>query len=93
MPECHFWAKVMLRQSRIQASKGLSCSKVAGFEGSLFQKLFKGYICCFLGHFVRGQLFEQFARETNLKKKRSVKLMCFDRNINGNKDVKFLECD
>ena len=21
------------------------------------------------------------------------KLMCFDRNINGNKDVKFLECD
>ena len=21
------------------------------------------------------------------------KLMCFDRNINGNRDVKFLECD
>ena len=21
------------------------------------------------------------------------KLMCFDRNVNGNRDVKFLECD
>jgi hypothetical protein len=27
---------------------------------------------CFLSHLVGGQLFEQFARETNLKKKRSV---------------------
>ena len=52
--------------------QGLSCSKVAGFEGGSFQKLFKGYIFCFLGHLVGGQLNEQFAHETNLKKKRSV---------------------
>ena len=54
--------------------QGLSCSKVAGFEGGLFQKLFKGYIFCFLGHLVGGKIFEEFARETNLKKKRSVSL-------------------
>ena len=24
---------------------------------------------------------------------RAYKLMCFDRNINGNREVKFLECD
>ena len=29
--------------------QGLSCSKVAGFEGGLFQKLFKGYIFLFSG--------------------------------------------
>ena len=34
--------------------QGLSCSKVAGFEGGFFQKLFKGYIFCLLGHFVGG---------------------------------------
>ena len=54
---------------------GLSCSKVAGFEGGLFQKHFKGYIFCFLGHLVGGQLFELFARETNLKKESSVLLI------------------
>ena len=43
------------------------------FEGGLFKKLFKGYIFCFLGHLVGEKMFEQFARETNLKKKRSVR--------------------
>ena len=52
----------------------LSCSNDEGFEGSLFQKLFKGYIFCFLGVSIGRYVFEQFARETNLKKKRSVKL-------------------
>ena len=42
--------------------------------GGLFQKLFKGYIFCFLGHLVGGQLFELFARETTLKKQSSVPL-------------------
>ena len=51
----------------------LSCSKVKGFE-VLFQKLFKGYIFCFLGLSIGWYVFEQFARETNLKKKRSVLL-------------------
>ena len=54
--------------------QSLSCSKVAGFEGGFFQKLFKGNIFCFLGHLVGGKIFEEFARETNLKKKRSVRL-------------------
>ena len=52
--------------------QGLSCSKVAGFEGALFQKLFKGYIFCFLGHLFGRYIFEQNTHETNLMKKRSV---------------------
>ena len=54
--------------------QGLSCSKVQGFEGGLFQKLFKGYIFCFLGHLVGRYIFELSGRETNLMKKRSVHL-------------------
>ena len=52
--------------------QGLSCSKTAGFEGGLFQKIFTGYIFYFLGQLFSGQLFELFARETNLKKQSSV---------------------
>ena len=40
-----------------------------GFEGCLFQKLFKGHIFSLLGHLVGGKIFEEFAREKNLKKK------------------------
>ena len=78
MAECHFWANVMLRQSRVWASRaspqGLSCSKVVGFEGGLVHKLFKGYIFCFLVHSDGRYIFELSARETNLMKKRSVRL-------------------
>ena len=42
----------------------------------LFHKLFKGYNFCFLGDSVGRCVFEQFAHETNLKKKRSVG-MCY----------------
>ena len=38
----------------------------------LFEKLFQGYIFCFLGDSFGRYVFEQYARETNLKKKRSV---------------------
>ena len=38
----------------------------------MIQKLFKGYIFCFLGHFVGGQLFELFARENEFEEKRAV---------------------
>ena len=54
--------------------QGLSCSKVQGFEGDLFQTLFKGYIFCFLGDSFGRCIFEQYTHETNLKKKRSVLL-------------------
>ena len=52
--------------------QGLSCSKVQGFEGGLFQKLFKGYIFCFLGHLVGRYIFGLSTRETNFMKKRTV---------------------
>ena len=44
------------------------------FEGGLFQKIFKGYIFCFLGHLVGGCIFELNTHGTNLMKKRSVSL-------------------
>ena len=61
MSECHFWADVMLRQSRLQASRASPAQK--GFEGGLFQKLFKGYIFCFLGISFGPYVFELFVRE------------------------------
>ena len=40
----------------------------------LFQNLFQGYIFCFLGDSFGRCIFEQYAYETNLKKKRSVSM-------------------
>ena len=52
---------------------------MAGFEGGLFQKLFKGLIFGFLGHSVGRYIFELFDRETKLQKKRSVGLCILPR--------------
>ena len=71
---CLFWADVMLRQPRIQASRASPAQKSRGLRVVLFQKLFQGYIFCFLGDSFGRCIFEQYARETNLKKKRSVRL-------------------
>jgi hypothetical protein len=73
MKECHFWAYVMLRQPRFRASRASPAQKSRGLRVVLFQKLFKGYIFGFLGHSVGRYVFKLFARETNLKKKRSVR--------------------
>jgi hypothetical protein len=76
MKEYHFWADVMLRQPPFWASRAYPAQKSRGLRVALFQKLFKGYIF-FLGHSVGRYVFELFACETNLKKKRSVsKLRC-----------------
>ena len=76
----------MLRQSHV-VFYGLYCSKAAGFDGGLFQKLFKGYIFCFLGHLVGGQRFELFARETNVKKKSSVQVHESNNGFSENKII------
>ena len=62
-----------MRQPRFRASRASPAQKSRGLMVVLLQKLFKGYIFCFLVHSVGGYVFELFARETNLKKKRSVK--------------------
>ena len=69
MADCRFWADVCNVET---VSCPGFCSKVPGFEDGFFQKLFKGYIFCFLGHLVGRCIFELNARETNLMKKRSV---------------------
>ena len=67
-----FWAHVMLRELRIWASRASPAQKSRGLRVVLFQKLFQGYILCFLGDSFGWCIFEQYARETDLKKKRSV---------------------
>ena len=62
-----FWADVMLRQSRVRASRASPAQKSQGLR-----VVYSKFFFCFLGHLVGGKIFEQFARETNLKKKRSV---------------------
>jgi hypothetical protein len=56
------------------ASRASPGQKWRGLRVVLCQKLFKGYMFCFLDHSVGQYIFKLFARETNLKKKRSVKL-------------------
>ena len=65
----------MLRQGHIPASKASPAQKMRGLRVVLFQKLFQGYIFCFLGDSFGQCIFEQYARETNLKKKRSVSIV------------------
>ena len=72
MTECHFWADVMLRQRPVRASKASFSQKWLGFRVVVFQKLFKGYNFWFRGDSFGRYIFELFARETNVRKKRSV---------------------
>ena len=71
MTDCHFLANVMLRQTRVQASRASPAQKLRGLMVLLIQKLFKGYIFCLLGHSIGQYVFELFTRGTNLMKKRS----------------------
>jgi hypothetical protein len=81
-----FWASTPSRASPAQKSRGLGVV--------LFQKLFKGYIFCFLVHSVGRYGFELFARETNLKKKRSVRQHeteeIVEKKIDSQQGAKFL---
>ena len=72
--EFHFWANVMLRQPQVWASRAFPAQKNRYLRVVLFQKLFKGYIFCFLGHTIGWYIFELFVCETNLKKKYTVPL-------------------
>ena len=74
MTECHFRANVKLRQPRIRATMVSPTQNRPRLRVILFRKLFKGYIC-FLGDSFVSYVFELFANETNLKKKRSV-ILC-----------------
>ena len=64
----------MLRQPHIRASRASLAENWPGLRVALLQKLFKGYIFCFPGDPFGQYIFELFARETNLKKKRSVRV-------------------
>ena len=68
------------------------------------QELSMLFICDFLSLFTflrpfikvvvgLGTKVRYYLEFTYLIQPNAYKLMCFDRNINGNSDVKFLECD
>ena len=69
----------MFRQLHIWASRASPAQKQRGLRVVLFQKLFQGNISCFLGDSFGRCIFEQYARETNLKKKRSVNLSSLEK--------------
>ena len=69
--EFHFWANVMLRQSHLRASRASPAQKLQVLKVVCSKNFSRATF--FLGHLVGGQLFELFARETNLKKKSSVR--------------------
>jgi hypothetical protein len=53
----------MLRQPQIRASRTSPAQKWPGLRVVLFQKLFKGYIFCFLGDSVGRYIFELFVNK------------------------------
>ena len=71
MAEYHIWADVMLRRSHVCASRASPAQKPQGLSVVCYKKISMATFF-FLGHLVGGQLFELFARETNLKKQSSV---------------------
>ena len=64
MLECQFWANVMLRQSRLRASRASPAQKLQGLRVVCSQKLFKGYNFCFLDHSVGFEAIIIFPRRT-----------------------------
>ena len=67
MLECHFWANVMLRQSHFQASRISPAQKPQVLRVVCSKKISTATFFVFWNSY-RRQLFELFARETNLKK-------------------------
>ena len=74
MMECHLWVDVMLRQSRLWASRASPAQKRQDLRVVLSLNFSRATYFCFLGHLVGRCIFELNARETNLMKKRSVVL-------------------
>ena len=74
MTECHNWANVMLTQPRVWVSRASPTQKSRGLRVVNSKKLSRATFFCFLGHSIGRYVFELFASETNLTKKRSVSL-------------------
>ena len=70
----------------------LQCSKMQliTFQNFHIQTCFSQFLWFFsLKCWFKGQMMSKI----HLSLPNAYKLMCFDRNVNGNRDVKFLECD
>ena len=72
--ECHFSANVMLRQSRLLASRASPAQKLQGLRVVCSKNFSRATFFFSLGHIVGRYILELFARETNLMKKRSVRV-------------------
>ena len=75
MPECHFWADVTLRQCCcVQASRASPAQKSQGLRVDYSKNFSRATFFVFESLSNGGKIYDQFARETNLKKKRCVGL-------------------
>ena len=73
MLECHFWANVMLRQSRLWASRASPAQKLQGLRLVFSKNFSRATFFVFWVTYIVGRcMFELNAGETNLMKKRSV---------------------
>ena len=86
------WGDIWKKSTHSKVSFFLRCSKMQ----LISLKKFKFQTCsfqflwfCRLKCWFKGQIISKI----HLRLPNAYKLMCFDRNINGNKDVKFFEWD
>ena len=78
MPGCHFWANVMLRQSRLRASRASPAQKSQGLRVVCSKNFSRATFFVFWStQMVDICKFELSDLETNLMKKRSVNLSHF----------------
>ena len=63
----------MLRQPHVWASRASPAQKLQGFRVAYSKNFSRATFFVFVSLSNGGKIYDQFARETNLKKKRSVK--------------------
>ena len=83
--DCHY-----LKLTKVRCLYQCSKMQFITFQNFHIQTWFSQFLWFFsLKCWFKGQMISRI----HLILPNAYKLMCFDRNINGNRDVKFLECD
>ena len=88
----HYMAEILTIFRSYFGSFFVQCIKkqLITLQNFNIQTCFSQFLCFFsLEFWFKGQIISRI----HLILPNAYKLMCFDRNINGNRDVEFLECD
>ena len=85
-----FWSILVLILSKVIFFYQCSKMQFITFQNFHIRTCFSQFLWFFsLKCWFKGQMMSKI----HLSLPNAYKLMCFDRNVNGNRDVKFLECD